>query len=54
MNKFKGCRDAGDDMQDAFMNGDCKYSCKQTRFKKDNANVTIIDMEMHYKLRLSR
>lgn len=41
-------------MLHAFMNGECKYKQQQQRFKKDNGNITIIDFEMTYKLRLSR
>lgn len=53
-NKFKGCRDPRDDMFEDFKSGTGKYSQKQTRFKKRNGNVTIVDMNMEFKLRLSR
>jgi len=36
------------------MTGECKYVQKQQRFKKVNGNVTIIDFDMTFKLRLSR
>lgn len=29
INKFKGCRNPSDDMQHAFLNGECKYIQKQ-------------------------
>lgn len=54
INKFKGCRDARNDMYESFKSGRGKYTQMQTRFKKRNGNVTIIDMDMEYKLRLSR
>lgn len=53
-NKFKGCRNPRDDMFEAFKQGAGTYTQQQTRFKKHNGNVTIIDMNMTFKLRLSR
>lgn len=36
------------------MNAKAKYIQRQQRFKKQNGNVTIIDFDMIFKLRLSR